>query len=123
LVNSNACARLAYYSYNNSALVHVRNTDTWLWFNGDKAFVYGQPVGQICKDPKKYSPAYSINTKTGLQEGYKCVLSLDEVVKFYTDKGVKMEYLVTKATKNFDVYSALNFLDDKGVIDLKSSGN
>jgi hypothetical protein len=119
LVNSNQCARMGYYAYNNSALIHMRGSDIWVWFNGDKAYVYGQPVGQICKDPSKYQAAYVINTRTGIQEGYECVIALGDVITFYTSKGVSMEYLVARIdTNNFDIYSALNMLNQEGVINI-----
>jgi hypothetical protein len=119
-VDSNACVRFGYYSYNNSALVDMRGSGVWLWYNGDNAYIYGQPVGQLCKDPTRYQAAYVINTHTGRKEGYQCVISLDEVKKFYTEKGIQMRYLLKSiGTENFDVYSALNLLDQEGVITLK----
>lgn len=118
LVNSNGCVRMGYYQYNNSALVNMRNSGLWIWYNGDRAFVFGQPVGQLCENPSQFQPAYSINTRTGAKEGYKCVMSLPEVQKFYTDRGVKMNYIVKRAPANFDVYGALNILNDEGIINL-----
>lgn len=119
LVNSNECARMGYYSYNNSALIHMMGSDIWIWFNGDKAYVYGQPVGQICKDPSKYEAAYVVNTRTGIQEGYECVMALSGVIDFYTSKGIEMEYMVSRIdTKKFDIYMALNILNNEGIINL-----
>lgn len=116
LIESNTCLRMGYYSYNNSALIQMRNSGIWVWYNGDKAFIYGQPVGQICKKP--FEPAYSINTKTGLKEGYACVMSLEDVINFYTSKGIKMNYVLKRASDNLDVYTVLNILNDEGVIQL-----
>lgn len=122
LVNSNSCVRMTYYAFENSALVQMQNTGLWVWFNGDRAFIYGQPVGQICKDPKKYQAAYSVNTRTGLKEGYRCVVTLQEVLNFYKSKGVKPSNLIKKADYNsFDIYGMLNFLNSKGIINLSSS--
>jgi len=123
LVNSNSCVRMTYYAFENSALIQIQNTGLWVWFNGDRAFVYGQPVGQICKDPQKYQAAYSINTRTGLKEGYKCVVTLQEVLNFYKSKGVRSSNLIKKANYNsFDIYAMLNLLDSEGIINLSSSG-
>lgn len=122
LVDSNSCVRMSYYRYNNSALSKMGNSGLWIWFNGDKAFIYGQPVGQLCQDPSKYQTAYTINTKTGLKEGFTCVITLGEVIDFYKTKGVQLEHLITKADiNNFDVYSALNTLHNNGVINLNQS--
>ncbi len=122
LINSNSCARLSYYRYNNSALTKMANSGLWIWFNGDRAFIYGQPVGQLCQDPTKYEAAYSINTKNGLKEGYTCVITLGDVIDFYKSKGVGVEHLITKADSNsFDVYAALNTLHNAGVINLNQS--
>ena len=101
----------------------MQQSGLWVWFNGDRAFIYGQPVGQICKDPQKYEPVYSINTRTGAKEGYKCVIPLQEVINFYTSKKVKPNNIVKKANYNeFDIYALLQFLDSKGVINLSTSG-
>ena len=119
LVNSNSCARIGYYRYNNSALMEMKNSGLYVWYNGDKAFVYGQPVGQICD--KNYEAAYAVNTHTGLKEGYACVMLLKDVIKFYTDKGIKMENTVVKANvEEFDVYALLNYASSIGIINLQS---
>lgn len=124
LLNSNGCVRMGYYTYNNSALIHMRGSDIWIWFNGDKAYIYGQPVGQLCKEPEKYDAVYAINTRNGLKEGYECVISLEEVIKFYKSKGVKMKYLLKrpKDSGDFTVYDVLNTFDDDNIINLSLSG-
>lgn len=120
LINSNSCARMSYYKYNNSALAKMDNSGLWLWFNGDRAYVYGQPVGQLCSDPSTYEAAYAINTQNGLKEGYTCVKTLSSVIDFYKSKGVALEHLVVKADpKTFDVYSALNTLHQNNIINLQ----
>lgn len=124
LINSNGCVHIGYYTYNNSALIHMRGTGIWIWFNGDKAFIYGQPVGQLCKEPSKYEAAYAVNTRTGLKEGFECVMILNDVIQFYKNRGIEMQYIV-KRVKNpidFTAYDVLNILDDEGVIDLSASG-
>lgn len=122
LVNSSGCIRIGYYNYNNSALIDMRGSGIWVWFNGDKAYIYGEPVGQICNDPLKYVAAYVISTRTGLKEGYQCVMALGEVINFYESKGVEMSYIVKRVDNDkFDIYDALNFLNDEGVINLQTS--
>lgn len=119
LINSNSCVRMTYYSYENSALVEMQNTGLWVWFNGDKAFVYGQPVGQICKEPDKFEAAYAVNVRSGMKEGYYCVVTLKEVLDFYKAKDVKPKSLLKKADYNsFDIYAMLNLLDNEGIINL-----
>jgi hypothetical protein len=109
---------MTYYAFENSALVQMQNTGLWVWYNGDKAFIYGQPVGQICKDPQKYQAVYTINTKTGLKEGYSCVITLQDVLAFYKSKGVKPSNLIKKTNGTFDIYSMLNTLNNEGIINL-----
>jgi len=118
LTDSNGCVRVSYYAYQNSALIYLRGSGSYVWYNSDKAFVYGQPVGRICQDPDNFEPAYAIDTKTGLQLGYQCVKSLPNVTKWYTDKGVAMKYLLYRPKGDFDVYSVLNLLDEQGIINL-----
>ena len=111
---------MGYYNYENSALVHMRGTGIWIWYNNHKAYIYGQDVGQICANPSQYSAAYTINTLTGTQEGYSCILSLDGVINWYTSKGVSMKFLLRRVAdpNNFDAYAALNMLDNEGIINL-----
>lgn len=122
LINTIGCVRIGYYQYNNSALAHMRNTGIWIWFNGYKAFIYGQPVGQLCSDPDKFEAAYAINTRTGLKEGYECVKALEELITFYNSK-TDMKFLYKKVgdRNTFDVYDTLNLLNDYGIIDLRTS--
>ena len=124
LINTLGCVRMAFYRYNNSALVHMRNTEIWLWYNGYKVYVYGQPIGQICNNPGSFEAAYAINTRTGMKEGFECVTVLGELINFYKSK-TKMEYLYKKVKdrETFDVYGALNLLNDHGIIDLRTSDN
>jgi hypothetical protein len=123
LVDSNGCVRMGYYNYNNSALIHMRNTDTWVWYNGDSAFIYGQPIGQLCKDPTKYTGAYEISARTGMKKGYKCVMVLKQVIDFYKEKGVKMKYIVerVKDVSTFSIYDVLNIFSDRNIIDLRTA--
>jgi len=115
---------MAYYSYNNSALVHMKGTGVWIWFNGDRAFIYGQPVGQMCEHPEKYVAAYAINTRTGLKEGYECVMILKQVIDFYEKKGVKMNYITERVDdlSTYNIYNVLNILNRKNIINLSESG-
>ena len=118
LVDTESCVRIAYYNYKNSVLAHMRNTGIWVWYNGFKAFVFGQIVGEICKDSKKFSPAYTINTDTGVKEGYECVTPLETLIEYYKEKGSKMKYIYirVKDQDNFDVYAVLNLLRNKKII-------
>lgn len=120
-VDSNACVRLSYYSYDNSVLVQIRDSGLWIWYNGDKVFVFGQPVGQLCENPDKYESAYVVNIHSGKKEGYKCVMNLDSVKDYYISKGVKKMNLIKYVGKNrdeFDIYALINYLAQKGVINV-----
>lgn len=120
LVNTNSCIRIAYYSFKNSALAHMRNSGIWVWYNGYKAFVFGQNVGNICAEKDgttKYEPAYAINTSTGEKEGYECVTPLESLIDYYKQRG-KMKFIYTRVNdrENFDVYDVLNMLKNKNII-------
>lgn len=117
LVNSNSCAKITYYKYNNSVLMKMGASGTWIWYNGDRIYVYGQPVGQICEKP--YEAAYTINPQNGLKEGFKCVKSLTDVLNFYKNNKVKETTLLKRAdVNNFDVYAAMSLLNNEGIINL-----
>jgi|688.fasta_scaffold462764_2 hypothetical protein len=123
LVDSGKCLHLQYWAFENSVLTQLSNTGIWVWFNGDRAFIYGQPVGQICPDPDNFSAVYSINTNNGVKEGYKCVVSLKKVIEFYQSKNVSEKTLIKKINPtNFDIYDLLNLLDKEDIINLSSSG-
>jgi len=124
LLDSNTCLRVEYYNFHNSALFQVKNSGLWIWFNGDRAFVYGQPVGQICEQPDKFTAAYALNTKTGAKEGYVCVDNLEKVLQFYKDKGVSPKYFFKKPSNyGSDIFDILNMFNEEGIINLSSSGN
>jgi hypothetical protein len=117
LLNTASCVRIGYYNYKNSVLVHMRNTGIWIWYNGFKAFVFGQIVGEICKEKDKYSPAYAINTDTGLKEGYECVTPLETLIDYYKKRGdMKFIFLRVRDRENFDVFGVLNLLRNKKII-------
>lgn len=123
LVNSIGCARMSYYTYNNSVLIQMINSDIWVWYNGDEIFIYGQPVGQLCKDPANYTAAYAISGRTGMKKGYKCVMTLEKVLEFYKERKVKKQKMITrvKDPSKFDVYDVMNLFAKKGIIDLSTS--
>lgn len=121
LTDTNGCIRLGYYSYKNSVLIHVRRTGIWVWFNGFRIFVFGQPVGRICENPDKYEAAYAINAETGVKEGYECVQSLQSLIDFYT-KNSSMEFVHTRVNdpNTFNVYDVINLMSSKKIINLPS---
>jgi len=95
----------------------MRNTGIWIWYNGDKAYIYGQNIGNICETG--YSPAYAVNTDTGVQEGYDCILPLESVMDFYKSKG-EMKFIYTNVgdRNSFDIYGVLNLMSDRGIINM-----
>lgn len=117
LTGTDGCVRIGYYNYKNSALVHMKNTGVWVWYNGFKTFVFGQDVGNICQNPT-YSPAYAISNQ-GVKEGYECVVSLDQLIEFYKARS-KFNYIYkrVKDRANYGVFDVINELNSKNIISL-----
>jgi len=123
LINSNKCIRVSYWNYENSALIHMEPAGYWVFFNGDKAYVYGIFTGNECEpDPDgkiQYSPAYPVDPVSGLPTPYKCIQTLDEIQNFYKSKGAKKQFIYKRQDVNkFSVRDVLNLLADKNIINL-----
>ena len=123
LVNTNNCVSIKYWSFQNSALIHMQPTDYWIFFTGITAFSYRKTAmsSKECGsyEGREYEPAYEVSLTTGLPTGYDCVLSLEEVKKFYTLNSVEPGYLYLKRdTREYGVRDALNSLSDEGIINL-----
>lgn len=119
MVDSNSCIKISYYKYNNSVLVYINNSETWLWYNGIKVYIYGMPTGQLCLNPNQYEAAYAIDPKTGIKEGYSCVMALGEVLKFYEEKKVSPLMYIRRG-ENTDIYSILTMLQTDGIVDFEN---
>lgn len=122
MINSNGCVRMRYYSYNNSVLIQMIQNNVWVWYNGDNIYIYGQPIGQICKDPANYTAAYAVDGRTGLKKGYECVMTVEKVLQFYQNKKVKPKGMVYRVNnpETFNVYDLMNLFDSKNIINLQN---
>lgn len=120
LTDSETCNRMSYYKYENSALIKMQPSGFWIWYNGDNAYIYGQPTGIKCDDPTKYEPSFAIDTKTGQKIGYQCVQKLDTLINFYSGQS-KEQFIYDRVSdiNNVDVYYVLNLFDKKGIISIK----
>ncbi len=141
LVNSGTCIRISYWNHENSALIHMEPIGYWVWFNGKNAYVYASGIlnGVKCDSDKdnNYSPAYLVDPTTGLPHSYECIDTLDDVKKFYSDKGIKKKFIYyrtdigvlggegsnlpnfqNKFITKFNVYNILNLMADKNIINL-----
>lgn len=114
-IDTNSCARIKYQTYQNSVLVNIQPTGYWIWFDGKNILIYGEPIGNICKD-FGYEPAYMYDVKNRKVIGYRCATSLNIVKKFYNN--VPFNYIFNKNTKNMDVYDVINFLAEKNIINI-----
>ena len=94
----------------------MQPTGFWLWYNGNKAFLYGQNTGNVCNDPN-FETAYVID-KSGVTSGYECINKLDLVKNYYSSRGKQQfAYIRTKTdVNNFNVYDVLNYFSDKNII-------
>ena len=123
LINSNECVRISYWNYENSALIHMEPSGYWVWFNGEKAFVFNVFTGNECisdpDDKAKYSPAYIVDPVTGLPHSYECIRTFDDIQSFYKSKGSKKQFIYKrKNVKKFNILDVLNLMSDKNIINL-----
>lgn len=117
LSSTNRCLRAKYYRYRNSVLIHMQPTGTWIWFNGKKIFVYGQPIGRVCESDE-YEPAYLADPKNMQLQGYECILKLDKLIDYYKHVGSKPEYMYKRIklpSTSQNTISSLKGVPDKGV--------
>lgn len=121
LVNSEDCARLGYRTFGNSILINVSLTDYWIWYNGDKIFVYNPPISDlVCKTEMNYEPAYVVDQVTGLPSNYECITRVIDVLKYYDKNGAKEQTIYTKGL-NLNKISVLDIIlkfQEMGVIQL-----
>lgn len=148
LTDSNTCVRIEYWSYLNSALIHMQPAGYWIWFNGNKAWIYDSGLdGRTCEkipgEVGNFSPAYLLNLESGLPHSYQCIETLEEIQDFYTKHNVPKQFIfarvplarlgigqtntlptweenqVTELPK-FNALDMLNLLADRNIINLKN---
>jgi hypothetical protein len=124
LLDTGKCVRIQYYALKNSALIHMQPTGFWVWFNANKAFVYGINTGNVCTDDdqgNKYEAAYYISPTQEQSVQYNCIRKLEDVKKYYTDNNAELGYLFFRVEKpeEFDVYDVLNEMNRKRIINIQ----
>ena len=133
LVDTNDCAWLQYWSYQNTVLVDMQPTGYSIFFDGQTAFTFGVQLSReyICQPVKdsdgkeiNYDPAYEVNIVTGIPTGVKCILSRANLLDFYQKNNVQPQniYVRTDLSK-FDVRAIINKLQDVGIINLSTVKN
>ena len=106
-LNESQCLTLKYYTYKNTLLVLTSKEENWIWYNGEKVFVYGSPVESYYCDGSS-TPAYVMNVKTGHLENYECILPIQDVLKFYEESGAKEQTVKINAGKDVKRIGALD---------------
>jgi len=115
IIYTNSCIQIQYQQIDNSVLVHMIPTGWWVWFDGKQVLIYGEPTGRVCNDGFEAVFVYDVQQKKEI--GYLCAKSLTDVQDFY--KNAPYQYIYNRTdTSNFNVYSMINFLADKRIINL-----
>lgn len=137
LLSTNTCLQLEYYNYENSAVIHVLPAGYWIYFNGKDAFIYNAVRNEECD--KGYEPVYKMDATTGEPHKLICVESLNNILKFYTDKNIEPRRIYkrypfanmgTKSSatpKNFQLkpvlkmnaYDILNLFQEKNILNFQ----
>ena len=147
LSDSNTCVRIAYWSHMNSALIHMEPAGYWIWFNGNKAWVYDSGLdGRTCNtlpgETGAFTPAYLLNLESGLPHTYQCVETIEEIQALYDNLNVQKQYMyirkpleqlgtpqnrlpswhqrIESAIPKLNALDVLNLLADQNIINLKN---
>ena len=128
------CVKISYWSYKNSVLAQIQPEGYWVWFNGNKAYVYlPETDNKIC-DSEEFVPAYSVSATTEWQkpDAVVCIMNKERILKFYDANGVKSRTLYAKAKikpvtfgqipnpPQFSYLDVLNLLASKNIINLEN---
>lgn len=148
LSDSNTCVRIAYWAHMNSALIHMEPAGYWIWFNGNKAWVYDSGLdGRTCEklpgETDTFTPAYLLDLRSGLPHSYQCVETIEEIQTLYDNLNVKKEYMyirkpleqlgstsqnrlpswqqrIDSVLPKLNALDVLNLLADRNIINLKN---
>lgn len=82
LFDKGKCVGVEYQTKDNSVLAHVAPSGKYIWFDGKELMLFGEPTGNICEDPGT-TPAYVMDTKSGVPRGYRCTKPLEEIKEYY----------------------------------------
>jgi hypothetical protein len=121
LINPSSCLRVFFYSFKNSILIHIAATDDWIWYNGDKIYVYHPPLSSlVCKD-KNSEPAYILDKNSGIPKQYECIQSKNAVLRYYEEHKVSKQeiYFRDIQPQNFDIAKIIHYFVKNKYIFLK----
>jgi hypothetical protein len=117
LINTNQCLRIEYQKYLNTALIHVVNSDMWLWYTGKYLVIYTS-IGELqCDDG--YSPTIIYDKDSTIQNLSRyCVRSLSFIKEFYNNNTKKTYKIFEKVMNpnNIDAFQTLQIFFDKKIL-------
>lgn len=118
LIDTQACLKIKYQTFENSVLVHMIPTGYWIWFDGKDVLIYGDPTGRVCKD-EGFESAYVYDVSTRKIIGYMCAKSIIQIQDFYKKQNSPIKYIFKRNfSANFNVYDLINLLADKNIINI-----
>ena len=128
------CVKISYRSYGNSALAQIEPEGYWLWFNGNKAYIYLPDTDNKICTAEDFVPAYVVSSTTEWQkpDSVQCIMDKKRIIEFYEKNGVKERVLYAKAKivpvsfgqipnpPQFSYLDVLNLLGSKNIINLEN---
>lgn len=118
LINGSSCVQLEYYHKDNSAFVVVRPSLYRLWFNGTNFFVYElSNTGRVCTE-EGYQPAYEILPTRNVVQNYRCIRSVDQVLKYYEGVPKETVFIRSDDPTKFSAYDVIQYLLRERIIGL-----
>ena len=62
LVDTEDCLSISYYNVDNTVLVNVEDNDYWIWYDGEKIYLYEPTLGLECSPSIEDSPSPSCSS-------------------------------------------------------------
>jgi len=135
LTDTNSCAYLTLWKYENSFIAQAFPSGLFMWFNGTRLYVYGEDHG-TCSDPNYES--VNVITISGTNQravyhrlNYECITTATQVIQYYT--GILKVNPVTiyiRGSSNLpavslNVFDIFQRLVDDGIVSINNikSGN
>lgn len=120
VLNTHTCMQIRYQSYANSVLIHAIPYGYWIFYDGQKAFIYGLETGASCKPP--WTAAYVVDLKFNQILGYLCVAPIEKVQTFYNNiKAPTQAIFIRNPSWDFNAWSLLNYLSELNIININAS--
>lgn len=115
LINTNQCLQIRAKVVDNSALINMVPSGSWIWFNGQKIYIYGEPSGAVCTPG--FEPVYVMDPIKNTMDGYDCALPFNNVQNLYKDAKEIVIYVPQKTDgSTFSVFDTINTLVNKRII-------